>query len=180
MSAPGRGAPASRKRPRVLLLGAAAASASASCGEAEAPGSPRAKRRLFAADDADRLTAAAAAAENDRRRLIIRGAATAALAAAFCCVVIVRRKMARKYNRAQLLAPLCDALKGLASAISSAATTGPHPDLYRTVMGVPGFTEEQLITALFYLVEGSGRGAAFLIMSEPHRALWIKQILAKQ
>lgn len=47
-------------------------------------------------------------------------------------------------------------------------------------MGVPGFTEEQLRAVLFYLSEVRPRGADFLAMSEPHRALWIEQILAKQ
>lgn len=47
-------------------------------------------------------------------------------------------------------------------------------------MGVPGFTEEQLLVVFFYLNEGRPRGVMFLAMSEPHRVLWIEQILTKQ
>ncbi|RCV37813.1 hypothetical protein SETIT_8G092500v2 [Setaria italica] len=114
-----------------------------------------------------------------RRRLIIQGAALTVVAASVCFLQVMRRR-GRGYS-AQELAPLRAALAELTSAIRAAtAPAEPHPDLYPTVMCIPGFTREELLVALSYLVDGRGRGAAFLAMSEPHRALWIKHILAKQ
>jgi hypothetical protein len=98
--------------------------------------------------------------------------------AAVSFIAVMRRR--RKYS-AQQFTRLHDAIVGLATAVRAAtAPVEPHPDLYPTVMGVPGFTEEQLLAVLSYLNEGRPRGAMFLAMSEPHRALWTEQILAKQ
>lgn len=194
MSAAGSGSPVSRKRP---LVSVPASPAAASCGGGDGgdaagggSGSPKAKRRLFAAVGGAALPAwpgrrtTAAAAEIDRikltrRRLIIQGAALTVVAASVCFLQVMRRR-GRGYS-AQELAPLRAALAELTSAIRAAtAPAEPHPDLYPTVMCIPGFTREELLVALSYLVDGRGRGAAFLVMSEPHRALWIKHILAKQ
>ncbi|XP_066341684.1 uncharacterized protein [Miscanthus floridulus] len=147
-------------------------------------GSSKAKRRLFAVGSGSRSSvasaAAAAAAEVDwlhrRRQLILLAGAMASVAVSF--IEVMRRR--RKYS-AQQFARLHDAIVGLASAVRAAtAPVEPHPDLYPTVMGIPGFIEEQLLAVLFYLNQGRPRGMMFLAMSELHRMLWIEQILAKQ
>ncbi|XP_066336936.1 uncharacterized protein [Miscanthus floridulus] len=180
MSAAGRDSPVSRKRPR----GPAHASPAACSGGAGlwGSGSPKAKRRLLAAGPGSRSTfaSAAAAAEVDwlrrQQQLILLAGAMASVAVSY--IAVMRRR--RKYS-AQQFARLHDAIVGLASAVrATTAPVEPHPDLYPTVMGVPGFTKEQLLAALSYLKKGRLRGAAFLVMSEPHRALWIEHILAKQ
>nr|TKW00219.1 hypothetical protein SEVIR_8G094200v2 [Setaria viridis] len=115
--------------------------------------------------------------EESRRK---GGMHACSVVAASVCFLQVMRRRGRGYS-AQELAPLRAALAELTSAIRAAtAPAEPHPDLYPTVMCIPGFTREELLVALSYLVDGRGRGAAFLAMSEPHRALWIKHILAKQ
>jgi hypothetical protein len=67
-------------------------------------------------------------------------------------IAVMRR---RRRHSVQHFARLHDAIVGLASAVRAATTpVEPHPDLYPTVMGVPGFTEEQLLAVLLYLNEG--------------------------
>ena len=111
-----------------------------------------------------------------RRQLVLLAGAMASVAVSF--IEVMRRR--RKYS-AQQFARLHDAIVGLASAVRAAtAPVEPHPDMYPTVMGIPGFIEEQLLAVLFYLNQGRPRGMMFLAMSEPHRVLWIEQILAKQ
>ncbi|KXG28216.1 hypothetical protein SORBI_3005G098600 [Sorghum bicolor] len=180
MSAAGRDNPVSRKRP--LVPADASPAACSGGGGLGGSGSPNAKRRLFAAGPGSRSTvaaAAAAAAEVDwlrrRRRLILLAGAMSSAAVSFIAVMMRRRKYS-----AQQFARLHEAIAGLASAVRAAtAPVEPHPDLYPIVMGVPGFTKEQLLAALFYLNEGRPRGEAFLAMSEPHRLLWVEQILTK-
>ncbi|CAD6254102.1 unnamed protein product [Miscanthus lutarioriparius] len=155
MSAAGRDNPVSRKRPH----GPAHASPAACSGGAGlwGSGSPKAKRRLLSAGPGSRSTFASAAAAAEQ--LILLAGAMASVAVSY--ILVMRRR--RKYS-AQQFARLHDAIVRLASAVrATTAPVEPHPDLYPTVMGVPGFTKEQL-----------------LVMSEPHRALWIEHILAKQ
>ncbi|XP_021306351.1 uncharacterized protein LOC110431569, partial [Sorghum bicolor] len=159
MSAAGRDNPVSRKRP--LVPADALPAACSGGGGLGGSGSPNAKRRLFAAGSGSRsavAAAAAAAAEVDwlrrRRRLILLAGAMSSAAVSFIAVMMRRRKYS-----AQQFARLHEAIAGLASAVRAAtAPVEPHPDLYPIVMGVPGFTKEQLLAALFYLNEGRPRG----------------------
>lgn len=53
------------------------------------------------------------------------------------------------------------------------------PNLYSLCMSTPGFTKEDLMLALNHLMNHKLHGEGFVLMSEPHRILWIRQYLAK-
>ena len=48
---------------------------------------------------------------------------------------------------------MTDVVKEVAQAIRESKLTDMHPDLYRVVMDVVGFTEEDLMVALGHLVD---------------------------
>ncbi|TVT98758.1 hypothetical protein EJB05_55916, partial [Eragrostis curvula] len=54
-----------------------------------------------------------------------------------------------------------------------------HPYLYQACMGTVGFSEADLMTALTYLLDNKRQGEGFVLMSEAHRVLWLRQFLAK-
>jgi hypothetical protein len=58
-------------------------------------------------------------------------------------------------------------------------TTDVHPDLYQIYMSVPGFTDEDLMTCLTYLLDNKSQGDGFVKMEPKHRVLWLRQHLAK-
>ncbi|KAK3136126.1 hypothetical protein QOZ80_5BG0428460 [Eleusine coracana subsp. coracana] len=58
-------------------------------------------------------------------------------------------------------------------------TSEVHPHLYAACTGTIGFTEEDLMTALTYLLDNKRQGDGFVTMNENHRVLWMRQFLAK-
>ncbi|ONM19436.1 hypothetical protein ZEAMMB73_Zm00001d004701 [Zea mays] len=58
-------------------------------------------------------------------------------------------------------------------------TTDVHSDLYQICMSIPGFTDEDLMTCLTYLLDNKRQGDGFVKMEPKHRVLWLRQHLAK-
>lgn len=54
-----------------------------------------------------------------------------------------------------------------------------HPDLYKTIMFMLGFSEEALIVAYGHLLDPKAHGVAFVNMNHSHRVLWLRTWLAK-
>ena len=77
---------------------------------------------------------------------------------------------------------LTGAVQNLAEAIKAPVVVQnnePHPDLYMLVMGIPGFTDEDLMTCLTYLFDNKSQGDGFVKMEPKHRILWLRQHLAR-
>jgi hypothetical protein len=58
-------------------------------------------------------------------------------------------------------------------------TTDVHPNLYQICMSIPGFTDEELMTCLTYLLDNKRQGDGFVKMEPKHCLLWLRQHLAK-
>ena len=77
---------------------------------------------------------------------------------------------------------LTGAVNKLAEAVQAPVvvqTTDVHPDLYQICMSIPGFTDEELMTCLTYLLDNKRQGDGFVKMEPKHRVLWLRQHLAK-
>jgi len=81
-----------------------------------------------------------------------------------------------------VMAGLTGAVNRLADAFEAPVivqTSDVHPDLYSLCMGIPGFSDEDLMTALTYLLDNKSQGDGFVKFSADHRVLWLRQFLAK-
>lgn len=81
-----------------------------------------------------------------------------------------------------IMAGLTGAVNKLAEAVQAPVvvqTTDVHPDLYQICMSIPGFTDEELMTCLTYLLDNKRQGDGFVKMEPKHRVLWLRQHLAK-
>jgi hypothetical protein len=54
-----------------------------------------------------------------------------------------------------------------------------HPDLYKAVKDIVGFTGESLMEALSYLVDNKSQATNFIGIVEQDRILWTRTYLAK-
>ena len=71
------------------------------------------------------------------------------------------------------------AVNNVADAIRDTKVVEVHPDLYQSVMFMPGFSEEALIVAYSHLLDNKNQGIAFVGMNQSHRVLWLRTFLAK-
>lgn len=81
-----------------------------------------------------------------------------------------------------IMTGLTGAVNKLAEAVQAPVvvqTTDVHPDLYQICMSIPGFTDEELMTCLTYLLDNKRQGDGFVKMEPKHRVLWLRQHLAK-
>jgi hypothetical protein len=78
-----------------------------------------------------------------------------------------------------VLSGMTTAVNNVADAIRETKTEVVPADLYSAVMFVPGFTDEALIVAYSHLADNNALGAAYLLMSDAHRVLWLRTFLAK-
>ena len=77
---------------------------------------------------------------------------------------------------------LTRAVNKLAEAVQApivVQTTNVHPDLYQICMSIPGFTDEDLMTCLTYLLDNKRQGDGFVKMEPKHCVLCIRQHLAR-
>jgi hypothetical protein len=70
------------------------------------------------------------------------------------------------------------AMKDVAQAIQDNKHTYMHLDMYNVVINMLGFTDEDLMAALRYLVDHKTQGCSFVGMIEPHHVLWLRNYLA--
>jgi hypothetical protein len=54
-----------------------------------------------------------------------------------------------------------------------------HPDLYKAVKDIVGFTGESLMEALSYLVDNKSQATNFIGIVEQDKILWTRTYLAK-
>ncbi|AQL05270.1 hypothetical protein Zm00014a_043366 [Zea mays] len=81
-----------------------------------------------------------------------------------------------------IMTGLTGAVNKLAEAVQAPVvvqTTDVHPDLYQICMSILGFTDEELMTCLTYLLDNKRQGDGFVKMEPKHRVLWLRQHLAK-
>ncbi|TVU48963.1 hypothetical protein EJB05_00251, partial [Eragrostis curvula] len=90
-----------------------------------------------------------------------------------------RKRTALTEEDSIALSSMTDAVKDVAAAIRETKVELINPDLYGSVMCMPGFTEEALICAFSHLVDNKAQGDAFVKMTEAHRVLWLRTFLAK-
>ena len=74
---------------------------------------------------------------------------------------------------------MSDAVREVAIAIKSIGEA--HPELYNSIMELPGFTEDDLLIVLDYLNEkaNKARSHSFVQMSETRRTHWVMHHLSK-
>ncbi|TVU41876.1 hypothetical protein EJB05_15433, partial [Eragrostis curvula] len=90
-----------------------------------------------------------------------------------------RKRTCFDEHEAMVLSNMTAAVNNVAEAIRESKPDEVHPDLYASVMYMPGFTEEALMVAFSYLVDNKAQGIAFVGMSDSHRVLWLRTFLAK-
>ncbi|ONM33807.1 hypothetical protein Zm00014a_026760 [Zea mays] len=81
-----------------------------------------------------------------------------------------------------IMTGLTRAVNKLAEAVQTRVvvqTTDVHPNMYQICMGVPGFTDEDLMTCLTYLLDNKRQGDGFVKMEPKHCVLWLRQHLAR-
>ena len=74
---------------------------------------------------------------------------------------------------------MTEAVNNVANAIIQTKVEDVHPDLYDAIMFMPGFTDEELMSAYEHLLGNKAHGTAFVKMNDSHRVLWLKTYLAK-
>ncbi|XP_034594735.1 uncharacterized protein [Setaria viridis] len=74
---------------------------------------------------------------------------------------------------------MTEAVNNVANAIIQTKVEDVHPDLYDAIMFMPGFTDEELMSAYEHLLGNKAHGTTFVKMNDSHRVLWLKTYLAK-
>ncbi|KAK3143453.1 hypothetical protein QOZ80_4AG0300520 [Eleusine coracana subsp. coracana] len=82
-------------------------------------------------------------------------------------------------SEVMVLTKMTQTVNNVAEAIRETKTEDVHPDLYSSVMYMPGFTEGALMVAFSHLVDNKAQDTAFVGMNETHRVLWLKTFLSK-
>ena len=92
-----------------------------------------------------------------------------------------KRKRASLMSEEEVLvmSNMSEAVREVAIAIKS--TGEAHPELYNSVMELPGFTEDDLLIVLDYLNENANRARShsFVQMSETRRTRWVMHHLPR-
>jgi hypothetical protein len=70
------------------------------------------------------------------------------------------------------------AVQGVREALKAPQHNEVHEDLYRCVMGCPGYSQEALMFALVYLLKNKTDGLCFVQMTKAHRILWLRTYLS--
>ncbi|ONM20618.1 hypothetical protein ZEAMMB73_Zm00001d005209 [Zea mays] len=76
-----------------------------------------------------------------------------------------------------IMTGLTGAVNKLAEAVQAPVvvqTTYVHPDLYQICMSIPGFTDEDLITCLTYILHNKRQGDGFVKKEPKHCVLWLR------
>ena len=74
---------------------------------------------------------------------------------------------------------MTEAMKAVATVITTASPPDVHPGLYDVVMAARGYNPEALMVALSHLFDNRAMGNGFVHMAEDHRDLWLRTFLAK-
>ncbi|KAI4964616.1 hypothetical protein ZWY2020_060122 [Hordeum vulgare] len=72
---------------------------------------------------------------------------------------------------------MTDAMREIASSINNTCHAKTHPDLYKAVMDLTMFDQNELLAVLDYLTEHKAKGLNFMKMDEQVRQASFKRIL---
>jgi hypothetical protein len=78
-----------------------------------------------------------------------------------------------------VLTNMTEVVNNVVAALRETGLAHVDGNLYKAVMGAPGFTEEALMVALSHLLDNKAQGRGYVNMSEGHRVLWLRTWLGK-
>ncbi|KAK3129433.1 hypothetical protein QOZ80_6BG0479510 [Eleusine coracana subsp. coracana] len=93
-----------------------------------------------------------------------------------------KRRRSLNEEEVSIMTGLTGAVHKIAEAFEApivVQTSEVHPQLYTACMGTIGFIEEDLMTALNFLLDNKRQGDGFVAMTENHHVLWMRQFLAR-
>ncbi|KAF0907899.1 hypothetical protein E2562_022292 [Oryza meyeriana var. granulata] len=76
-----------------------------------------------------------------------------------------------------LISNMTDSVNNVAAAILATTHTEVHPDLCKSVMDLPGFSEDQLDLVLAYLTKDKAESLVYIQKDEARRGCWFRKFL---
>jgi len=90
-----------------------------------------------------------------------------------------KRKRAFIEDDASLLSGLAESVRGLGAALSEGNNNEAATRIYEAVMDVLGFSRDDLMVCLNYLMKNKASALVFIQMRIEDKALWLAHHLAK-